>query len=286
VALRWATLLSALALGGCSATGTLGALTTSPQVEHVADLAYAPGPRHGVDVYRPRDGGPHPVAIFFYGGSWQEGARAEYRFVGQSLAAQGVLTIIPDYRLYPDVVYPAFLADSAQAVRWAVEHAAAFGGDAQQLFLIGHSAGAYNAAMLALDPQWLRSVGLEPRRDVRGMIGIAGPYDFLPLRSDDLKAIFGPESTRAQTQPIHHVDGSPPPLLLLTDGSDKVVDPGNTQRLAAKVQAAEGEARAVVYPGLSHALVLGALAKPFGFLAPVRRDVLAFIVSRSKDGAP
>jgi acetyl esterase/lipase len=197
-----------------------------------------------------------------------------------------VLTIIPDYRVYPEVVYPDFLADSAQAVRWAFENAAQYGGDPRQLFLMGHSAGAYNAAMLALDPQWLRAVGLNPAKNIRGMIGLAGPYDFLPLQDRNLKAIFGPEQTLASTQPITHAAGSAPPLLLLTDGRDKVVDPGNSQRLANKVQATGGDARAIVYPGLSHALILGALTKPFAFLAPVRRDVLAFIDQRSKVGAP
>jgi len=274
---RWLACVMALSLGGCSATGLLATLTASPKLETEKDLAYAPGPRHGVDVYRPRAPGPHPVVVFFYGGSWDSGSRRDYRFIGQTLAAQGVLTFIPDYRLYPEVRYPAFLEDNALAVRWAEDHAADYGGDPGKLFLMGHSAGAYNAVMLSVDRRWLAAVGMDPRRDLRGTIGLAGPYDFLPLHSEELKIIFGPEKSRPDTQPINHVDGHAPPLLLMDDSKDKVVDPGNATRMAARVRAAGGEAQAVIFPGLSHALILGAMARPLRFLAPVNRQVMEFI---------
>ena len=275
----------ALLLGGCSATGVLATLTASPKVETAKGLAYAPGPRHEIDVYRPRAPGPHPVAVFLYGGGWDSGSRQEYRFIGQTLAAEGVLTFIPDYRLYPEVRYPTFLEDNALAVRWAKDHAAAYGGDPARLFLIGHSAGAYNAVMLSVDRRWLAAVGMDPRRDLRGTVGLAGPYDFLPLQSEELKIIFGPEKTRPDTQPINHVDGLAPPLLLMDDSKDKVVDPGNATRMAARVRAAGGraQAQAVILPGLSHALILGAMARPLRFLAPVNRKVMAFIAG---EGGP
>lgn len=267
----------AVGLGGCSATNILASLTASPAVGVTYDAPYADGPRHALDLYRPSGAGAHPVVVFFYGGGWDQGRKKDYRFIGQSLAEQGFLAIVPDYRVYPDVRYPSFLQDCAQAVRWAKDHAAEHGGDPAKLFLMGHSAGAYNAVMLGVDRRWLGAVGMDPRRDLRGVIGLAGPYDFLPLHSDELKIIFGPPEARPDTQPINHVDGQAPPLLLMTDADDKVVDPGNTQRMAARVHDRGGQVEAVTFPGLSHSLVLGAVAPPLHFLAPVARRVRDFV---------
>jgi acetyl esterase/lipase len=266
-----------LGLGGCSATGVLATLTASPSVKSDRDIAYADGPRHSLDIYRPAAAGRHPVVVFIYGGGWDSGAKAEYRFIGQTLAAQGFLTVIPDYRIYPDVRYPAFLQDNALAVRWVKDHAQDYGGDPGDLFLMGHSAGAYAAVMLAVDRRWLQAVQMDPRRDLKGAIGIAGPYDFLPLHTDELRTIFGPPEQRPDTQPINHVDGQAPPLLLITDSGDKTVDPGNTTRMAERVRERGGQVEAVTYPGLSHALILGAMAGPLSFLAPVTRTVVDFI---------
>src|SRR5665213_2089002 len=233
-------------LAGCSNLRVLNAVEPRFDVSVTRDIAYEGGPRGRLDVYRPkRARGPAPVVIFLYGGSWQTGGKPEYAFVGDALATEGFLAVIPDYRLYPEVSWPTFLQDNARAVRWAREHAGEFGGDPDDLFLLGHSAGAYNAVMLALDGRWLAAVGMDPRRDLRGVIGLAGPYDFLPLRSEALKCIFGPPRGRPTTQPINHVEGRNPHLLLATDTADRLVEPGNTTRLAAKILAA----RRVVLPG-------------------------------------
>lgn len=274
--------LAALTLGGCSATDLLAGLTIDPSVSVQTGIPYAPGARHGLDVYQPpRSAASRPVVVFFYGGGWDSGEKKDYRFVGQTLAAEGFVAVIPEYRLYPTVRYPEFLQDNALAVRWAKDHAASFGGDPAKLFLMGHSAGAYDAVMLAVDRRWLGAVGMDPRRDVRGVIGLAGPYDFLPLTSQELKVIFGPPQARPDTQPINRVDGQAPPMLLMTDLGDKVVDPGNTTRMAARVRERGGRVETATFPGLSHALVLGAMAAPLRFLAPVARRVTDFIARES-----
>lgn len=216
------------------------------------------------------------MAVFFYGGSWQEGDRLLYRFVGAALARRGIVTIIPDYRVYPQVRFPDFLDDAAAALRWARDHAGAHGGDPGRLVLVGHSAGAHIAAMLALDAQWLESVGLSPG-DVAGMAGLAGPYDFLPLRDPVLQVIFGPETKRDRTQPINFVSAEAPPLLLLAGAKDRTVDPGNSQRLAERAQRAGASARAVIYPNLDHRLILGALSPLLSPLAPVQDELTRFI---------
>ena len=248
----------------------------------VADIPYAQGPRGKLDVYRPR--APHPgapVVVFFYGGNWQGGDKALYRFVGASLAARGMVVVIPDYRVYPQVRFPAFLEDNARAVRWTFDHAAGYGGDPGKLFLMGHSAGAYEAAMLALEPRWLADVGLRSDRDVRGLIGLSGPYDFLPLHSETLKAIFGPPETLPATQPINHVDGRGPPALLMAGSADRTVRPSNSQNLADRIRQRGGAAEMVIFPKVGHARTITDLLPLVGGALGVRGRILAFIAARS-----
>lgn len=272
-----------MAMAACSPLKVLNAVEPRAGVEITRGLAYGADPRQALDVYAPRKRRPDtPIVVFFYGGSWDSGRRSDYRFLGASMASQGFVTIIPDYRIYPQVRWPAFLEDSALAARWARDHGAAYGGDPGRLVLMGHSAGAYNAAMLALDGRWLGKVGMAPDRDVRAMVGLAGPYDFLPLTSGELKQIFGPERQRPDTQPINHVGSGTPPLWLGTDLRDHYVDPGNTSRLAAAVRAKGGRVETRAYPRLNHALMIGVFALPLRWLAPVRRDVTRFIAAQTR----
>jgi acetyl esterase/lipase len=269
---------SLLLMSACSGVGVLNALSVSPEVTQTRDIAYGPGPHQTLDVYAPSTpAAGRPVVVFFYGGGWDSGSKHDYEFVGQALAARGYVAVLPDYRVYPQAVWPAFLQDNAQAVRWARDHAAAYGGDASRLVVMGHSAGAYNAVELAVDDRWLRAVGVDPAHDVKAVVGLSGPYDFLPVRTAELKAIFGPEAQRPDTQPINHVDGHAAPMLLITGDKDTVVDPGNSDRMAAKVRAAGGVAEVIHYRKLTHPLTVAALAGPLRFLAPVMADVAAFI---------
>jgi acetyl esterase/lipase len=256
----------------------LNAASRGGDVTIERDIPFGNGARLKLDVYRPAQSqGALPVVVFFYGGSWQRGDKAVYRFVGASLARAGIVTIIPDYRLYPPVLYPDFLRDSALAVKWAKENAARFGGDPAKLFLSGHSAGAYNAVSLATDRRWLGEVKLDPKSDLAGVIGLAGPYDFLPLKDERLKIIFGPEESRPRTQPINYVDGDEPPLLLLRPAKDGVVDPDNSTRLAKRIVEKGGTATVVTYARVGHLSIVGTLSPLLSFLAPAKNDLVDFV---------
>jgi len=283
--MRWAVgafaPLASLVAAACSPVGLLNAMAPDDGIVREADIAYGPLARQHLDVYAPAPprsaGRSYPVVVFFYGGGWENGDRAIYRFVGQTLAACGVVTVIPDYRVYPEVTFPVFMEDAARAVAWTRGHIGTLGGDPDRLFLMGHSAGAQIATLLALDREYLRAAGMSA--PVAGVIGLAGPYDFLPLESTTLKAIFGPESEWMRSQPIAYVAPGAPPMLLLTGSYDTTVDPGNTQRLAARARAAGNSVTATVYPSIGHEMLIGAFARPLTFLAPVRRDVLDFIAA-------
>lgn len=235
--------------------------------------AYGADPRQALDVYVPAGGGhDRPMIVFFYGGGWNSGTRSGYGFIGHALAAAGFVTIIPDYRLVPEVRYPAFLEDSTAAVRWARAHAGEWGGDPDRIVLAGHSAGAYNAAMLAIDPRWLGG----DRAAIRGLIGLAGPYDFLPF--DDPVAIeaFGRWPHPAETQPITHVAPGAPPALLATGADDERVRPGNSEALAARLKAAGVPVTLRRYARTGHGMIVMAIARPLRSRAPVLRDMIAF----------
>ncbi len=259
-------------------------LAPSGAVRH-RDIAYGDGPRRMLDVYTPKTVAPGtPVVVFIYGGSWDSGDKGFYKFVGATLASQGVVAVVPDYRVYPEVNWPGFIEDGALATAWAKAHAADYGADPDKLVLMGHSAGAYNAAELAYDKRWLGAVGLDPARDVRAFVGISGPYDFLPLRSERLKTIFGPEDSRPDTQPINHVDGRGPPGLFVTGGDDTVVDPGNSTRMAARITERGGQAEAKIYPGASHSGTIKAFLPLFRRSVPSLADAMAFIRAHTGQG--
>jgi acetyl esterase/lipase len=269
-------MLSASLLTACSAASLLGALQPLAPGGEVRDVAYAPGPRHALDIYLPA-GGPEspPVVVFFYGGGWTSGDRTKYRFVGRALAACGALVIIPDYRVWPETGFPGFLEDAAASVAASRMEAGWRGGDPSRLFLMGHSAGAYIATMLALDPTWLRGVGVDAGSALSGVIGISGPYDFLPLSDPVLEAIFAPVGPR--TQPITFAANARAPLLLLTGADDNTVDPANSIRLAARVRESGSRADTIVYRNIGHISAVGAFAAPLRFLAPVRDDTCHFL---------
>jgi acetyl esterase/lipase len=249
-------------------------------------MRYGSGPRHVLDVYPAAASGPAPVIVFFYGGGWEGGDRCNYFFVGSALASRGFTTVIPDYRVYPEVRFPGFVEDAAAVMRWTVDRIAEVGGDRRRLIVMGHSAGAHIAATLAFDRKWFASVDLDARIELRAMIGLAGPYDFLPLRSRKLKKIFGPEEDLAGTQPINFVDALAPPAFLAAGTRDLTVRPANTIRLAERIRRVGGEVDRKLYKRINHRTLVGALARPLRFLAPVLDDVTSFALKHSHPQAP
>lgn len=239
-------------------------------------IAYAAHSRHRLDICRPAGAVAAPVVVFFYGGAWRSGNKGLYRYVAKALARRGYVAVVPDYRIYPEVRYPDFLDDAAQALRWVKDNIAGFGGDPRKIFVKGHSAGAHIAAMLSFDPRWLDKVGLHPGRDIAGLIGLAGPYDYMPLRDETLKLIFG-GADRPDTQPIFHVAPGAPPALLITGGRDRLVEPGNSVRLAARLVGAGNAATVKTYRRVGHYIVVAAIAPVLRWFAPVLRDVDEFI---------
>lgn len=268
---------------GCTPARVLNALITDDGYRIERDVAYGEAPLHKLDIYVPDMARPGAnVAIFFYGGRWTYGSKADYLFVGQAFASRGIITVILDYRLFPDVRFPGFIEDGAKAVGWVRQHIANHGGDPNRIFLVGHSAGAHIAAMLSMKPGFLAAEDVTVE-DIEGWVGLAGPYDFLPIKDPAVKEIFAVDDLQS-TQPINHVTSRAPTTLLLTGDDDETVLARNSMRLGDVINDVGGEAEVKIYERLGHIGIVLALATPFRWLAPTLDDITAFITQTSRQG--
>ena len=270
----------ALAISGCQAVA-FGVLNNSKQSLPPRESAtYDETLELKLDVHRsnPAPSKP-PIAVFFYGGSWRNGSREQYAFVGTALAKVGIITVIPDYRVFPQGRFPDFEYDAANAVRWVYDHAVELGGDPRRVFLVGHSAGAHIAALLATDKRYLETVDLVPS-DLAGVVGISGPYDFLPLTDPDLIEVFGAAEDWPESQPVNFVDGDEPAFLLLHGADDRVVWPRNSSSLESKLTAKGVDASLVTYPSMGHFRIVAAFR--YNGLAPTLNDTAHFMLAPNR----
>lgn len=280
---RWALANNAVALldwGDRQFGGNSGYALT------LADGRYGPLAEQKIEVLVPDTPAerPRPVVVFIHGGGWHSGTPGDYRFVGRTLAREGYVVVLVGYRLGPDGRYPAMLEDSALALAWTHDTIARYGGDPARVVVMGHSAGAYNAVMLALERQWLGRVGV-PDGFIKGVIGLSGPYDFHPFTSDSARNAFGHVPDPALTQPIHFVRGDAPHMLLITGDADTTVKPRNSDALARALSAAGAPTRPVVLEGVDHSGTVMKLAAPFSRDRRVLDPVLKFLAAQCRPSA-
>lgn len=261
-------------VSGCSGVGVLNALARSPD-EVERDVAYGPLDRQRLDVYRTGGGGDAPVLLFIHGGSWQDGSKDDYPFLGSALARIGIETVVADYRLHPEVIYPSFVEDVAAAITFTKREIA--GG--RPLFLMGHSAGAHIAALAAGDPRFLEGGGGVCGL-LAGFIGVSGPYDF-KFTEDVYKRIF-PEQIRETAKPVNHASGPFPPALLLHGTDDETVLPLRSVQMEEALRTAGNSVDLKLYEGVNHLIIVGALAPILRSRAPTLEDIRAFVESRSQ----
>lgn len=272
---------------GAAVVDAIDRLTAGSKTGEIVEQArYGADPAQRLTVFRMKGADKDlPVMVFIHGGSWARGKPESYAFVGRNFAERGFLTIVAGYRLYPDVRYPAMLEDAAAAAAWARRNAARLGGNPDQIWLSGHSAGAYNAVSIVLDPQWLAAEDV-PQGAIAGAIGLSGPYDFYPFDKESTRNSFGSYSDPEATQPINHVRPDAPPLLLLTGTRDTTVRPRNTVALAKAMAAIGGRVESEIYPGMDHSGTLVALAHPWRSRRAVLAQIMQFIEDHRPDDRP
>lgn len=275
--------VAAVVLSACSPVNVLNRLVPSSTYDFEGDVGYGAAARQRLDVYRPLSTaraatGARPLVVFFYGGTWTTGERASFKFVGEALASRGAVVVIPDYGRSPAFRYPVFVQDSALAVKWALDNAERLGADPKQVYVMGHSSGGYNAAMVALDARWLGAVGANPGQ-LAGWIGLAGPYDFLPIENPDAQVAFNWPDTPADSQPLAHVSAAAPRTLLMAARNDKLVNPvRNTGQMTTRLRTAGVDVQSREFDDLNHITLIGAVAKPLQWLGgPVLPPLVEFL---------
>jgi len=238
-------------------------------------IPYADSDRLKLDIYGPKDPvGPSPVVMFIYGGSWKQGQRQDYQFVGRALAANGFVVVIPDYRLYPQVTYPKFLEDCANAAKWIQDNIEKYGGDTSRFFIAGHSAGAYNAVMLGLEHSFFNEYNVT--MPIKGIAAISGPYDFYPFEYDEVRNVFGHTDNPEGTQPVNLVTADEPPMFLASGDQDPIVRMQNTDHLARKLKAAGNWVTVKYYQNIGHMEAVFAIGAMWRWRAPVLADMVSF----------
>ncbi|MBY8965561.1 alpha/beta hydrolase [Algiphilus sp. NNCM1] len=280
-------LMLSVLVTACSGLSLLNAVTPDRGYEAAANIAYASGEGRRLDIYAPKNLDQRaPVVVFFYGGRWSQGSKDEYKFVGEALSSRGIIAVVADYRKYPDVRMAGFMDDAAKAVAWVHDNISSYGGDAQKLFVMGHSSGAHMAALLALDDRYLDSAGM--RTPLAGFIGLAGAYDFLPIRAADLQDIFGPASRYPMSQPVNFAHGEAPPSLLIHSKDDATTVLSNASNLAQALRGKGAAVTTVFYesikcsPGVSsHACTVAVLARPFRTSIDVLDQITGFIEAQA-----
>ena len=284
--LRTLKVIPLILLGGCSALQVVNSVSKIYTAEVKENIAFGAHPKLKYDLYLPNNANKEfnhtPVVVFFYGGSWNRGDKSEYEFVGRRLASMGYITAVPNYRLYPEVQYPDFLEDGAQSIAHLKKELQKPEyknlNPSQQYVFMGHSAGAYNAAMLALDPRWLNAAGLEHQTSVQGLIGLAGAYNIYPIKDTDVQPVFNHPDYPPKSQPIDYAGSRNVPALLLAPQSDTLVSiERNTNALHQALQSAGNQSKVESIEGTNHITLIGTLSPLLFFKGSTTKPIDQFM---------
>ncbi len=256
------------------------ALKVTNPIDVVEDIQYGQEDWQKLDIYPQETAAP--VLVFIHGGSWRHGRKDQYRFAADAFHRLGYTVVLPDYLKYPSpkARYPSFAIDAAKAIAWVKANIADYSGDADNLFLAGHSAGAHTVAMIATDGRFLAAEGLS-ESDLAGIAGIAGPYSFTP-DWEVTKAVFGPPENYPLMDALNYVDGSEPDTLLLHSSDDAQVGQYNLETLAAKLKEVNVTVETALYQGVNHIDMVLHLHPWFTKHANIAKDIDAFFKKRVK----
>lgn len=263
-------------LAACSPAKLLNVVTPSGSFSKAKDISYGNLERQTLDIYapdNPRAGAP--IVMFTHGGSWKDGDKGLYKFFAEGLTSEGFEVVVPNYRLYPEVKYPAFIEDTALAAAFTAKRY-----PDRPLVLIGHSAGAYNTLMTVLDGRYFKALGVDMCTAISGVVSMSAPTGIIPLGEEPFITIF-PDRLSKTDAPLNNVNGPTPPILFLHGGDDDTVYPRNSQELAAKITARGGQAEVKIYPKLSHTDVIKVMSRHFDGGSPLKGDMVAFLSQRT-----
>lgn len=271
-----------------SALNAVNRISSSGGVSVQKDILYGDEPLQDLDLYFPKPltdqlnhqsaiTTTYPLVVFVHGGSWKNGSKDDYAFVGQSLAKAGYVTAVINYRKAPEHVYPDYVNDTAKAIAWSYHNAPSFFANPNKMAVMGHSAGAFNMMAAVSNADFLAPFGMKPS-DIKAVIGIAGPYsyDFRRFGSSDA---FPKDGDPNKIMPNHLIKGDQPEYLLLTAEKDTVVHDSNTLIMTEALKAHGAQVTTGEIKGASHATSIGAMATPLQWLNNVRAQVLDYLAA-------
>lgn len=269
-----------LALTGCSGAKLWSLLSISPAETIERDVVFDAPRDLKVDIYYAPEtpGKTAETVVFVYGGSWYDGDKSQYGFVADGLVKAGFNVVIPNYRLFPDVAYPEFVDDLAVFMDWYHQSAQGMGLSLQNVHIMAHSAGAFNAALYLTSPEYQKPFAF------KSFVGLAGPYDYF-LPTDDPKYI--PVFTRngdynnEQSLPAHqapkNLAGVVGRALLMHGAKDTIVTPKNLQNFADYLEEQGVPVSTIRYPDTGHVGIIQAVNNvPFNSGKPLK-DVITFL---------
>lgn len=259
----------AMMIAGCSAAGVLNGITPSGSFDRDKDIAYGDLDRQTMDIYRAVEPkADAPVIVFVYGGGWTDGSKGMYKFVAEAFTQEGFDVVIPDYRLYPDSVYPDMITDTGAAVQ-AI--AARF--PDRPLVLVGHSAGGYNVTMTAMAPDLS---GLDACERVAGIVSLAAPTGAFPMTDEPYLSIF-PDHFKSDDAPMGRTMDAMPPIMLVNGKDDTTVGYKNATVLGEALDKQGLRNQVVIYDDMNHIDPVRVLSRFFDGGSPLKSDIFDFI---------
>ena len=272
-------IMLSLLVSGCTKVGLFAANVPARfnTAQEYKDLVYDEKTGQALDLYVPAEQQEkRPVLVFFYGGRWTDGDKAQYRFIADAFTKEGYIVAIPNYRKYPNVKFPAFVEDGASAIAWLHDNVAQYKGSPDQIFVAGHSSGAHIGALIATDPAYLDAYNLK-RSTIKAFAGLSGPYAFVP-KAEDLKDMFGPPERYPLMRAPNFVDGKQPPMLLIHGLQDTIVVLENAEKLKRAVDENDGIAVLKTYKHLNHVETVGSLMWFWSYKSDIKKQMLDFFV--------
>jgi acetyl esterase/lipase len=222
---------------------------TQKELQHHLDLSYGEDPRQKLDLYLPQNEAASPVFIFIHGGGFVEGDREHYGYVARPLAAQGIVTVVMSYRLSPTQHYPEQVYDVQAVLGWVYRNIEEYGGDASQIYIGGHSAGAILSAFVSVNNTWLSSMSL-PGDLIKGYVPISGPYD-LRKTGDFVDNYFSDDTKRVEASPVLNIRNVLPKAVVAVGALEKPYLE-SSQEFVQALNSEGGDAKLLVLEGMTH----------------------------------
>jgi acetyl esterase/lipase len=260
--LAWIVVVVVCVAAAATTTAETYAVRVVRDVPYLQGAGYADN-KDKLDIYLPEGRRNAPVIVSYYGNQLMGGDKSEDAYIGRRFAAAGFVTVVVNYRLSPAVSHPAHVEDAAASFAWVKRHIAEYGGNADQIFITGYSAGGYLVALLSTDARYLAAHDLSPR-DIRGAVPVSAFYwvERPGVAPDRDRSVWGNDrNVWVDASPAHHLQASAPPILILYAEHDEDWRREQNVEIATAMKAAgQKSVDIAMIPNRNHATIWARVA--------------------------